>query len=291
MFVHASRGCWLRMQMRFSGCLVEKCDEAFYMLLGGRDGLLLERLKQQQRSSWLFKISTFSVKEVHEGSCCSWNCVLWETDKQPGAKTHTNSCRQTLREVHVAARTELTWINFSRDVCLELISCSSLNKTAEKMCFKMWKHANVEKKKVSTQADLFLFASVCLSGADVQHRWDVFCSRRLQSQQSLPLLWPRHLQIHLVCEPRYTQLEVDLTVRKENNLFNLNKLRTIIKFSLCTWFSIHLAVHSWWTTSGKKAFISPCQCSGSHPTVVLFVSISRSKEQRFRFPSMPWPAT
>lgn len=59
---------------------------------------------------------------------------------------HTNSCRQTVCR-HVAAKTELNWINFSRDVCLELISCSSLNKTPEKMCFKMWKHANIEKKK------------------------------------------------------------------------------------------------------------------------------------------------
>lgn len=274
--------------MWFSGCLVEKCDEAFYMLLGGRDGLLLERLKQQQRSSWLFKISTFSVKEVQEGSCCSWNCVSWETDKQPRAKTHTNSCRQTVREVHVAAKTELNWINVSRDVCLELISCSSLNKTPEKMCFKMWKHANIEKKWAHKQ---ICFASVCLSGADMQHRWDVFCSRRLQSQQSLPPLWPRRLQIHLVCEPRYTQLEVDLTVWKGINLFYLNKLRTIIKFSRILGFLPALQSTRDEQHQGKKAFISPCQCSGSHPTVVLFVSISRSKEQRFRFPSMPWPAT
>lgn len=151
----------------------------------------------------------------------------------------------------MAAKTELNWINFSRDVCLELISCSSLNKTPEKMCFKMWKHANIEKKKKWVHKQI-CFASLCLSGADMQHRWDVFCSRRLQSQQSLPPLWPRRLQIHLVCEPRYTQLEVDLTVWKENNLFYLNKLRTIIKFSPCTWFSICLAVHSRWTTSGKK---------------------------------------
>lgn len=76
---------------------------------------------------------------------------------------HTNSCRQTVCR-HVAAKTELNWINFSRDVCLELISCSSLNKTPEKMCFKMWKHANIEKKKVSPQADLFCFSLFVRSG-------------------------------------------------------------------------------------------------------------------------------
>lgn len=68
---------------------------------------------------------------------------------------HTNSCRQTVWR-HVAAKTELNWINFSRDVCLELISCSSLNKTPEKMCFKMWKHANIEKKSESTSRSVLL---------------------------------------------------------------------------------------------------------------------------------------
>lgn len=119
-----------------------------------------------------------------------------------------------------------------------------------KKCVLKCENMLILKKKVSPQADLF--ASLCLSGADMQHRWDVFCSRRLQSQQSLPPLWPRRLQIHLVCEPRYTQLEVDLTVWKENNIFYLTKLRTIIKFCPRTWFSICLPVNSRWTTSGKK---------------------------------------
>lgn len=75
---------------------------------------------------------------------------------------HTNSCRQTVCR-HVDAKTELNWINFSRDVCLELISCSSLNKTPEK-CVLKCENMLILKKKVSPQADLFCFSLFVRSG-------------------------------------------------------------------------------------------------------------------------------
>lgn len=68
---------------------------------------------------------------------------------------HTNSCRQTVCR-HVDAKTELNWINFSRDVCLELISCSSLNKTPEKCVLKCENMLILKKKSESTSRSVLL---------------------------------------------------------------------------------------------------------------------------------------